>query len=210
MVITADVVMSGRFLAAEGAVLPAFQRVAIMMRARLGAFIGWASPGAVAADATFTLKNLPSAPHDLSVVGLPGNYYVKEIRYNGVASPDGLVRVAKGIPNQSVEIVLDDKAGTINGSVHDGEKPASNPVIVMVKWPFSEGDVPLSRDGLVGDKDGRFQISGLAPGEYRVMALNKIVRVTELSNQLLMRAEKVTLERGSLKDVSLKLIDLSQ
>jgi hypothetical protein len=36
------------------------------------------------------------------------------------------------------------------------------------------------------------------------------VRIPELSSQLLSRAEKVTLERGSLKDITLKLIDPSQ
>jgi Carboxypeptidase regulatory-like domain len=205
---TADV--HGRFVAVEGATLPKFQRVGIMMRGRLGALFVDSAVGAVDAEAKFTVKNLWGIPHDVSVQGLGGGYYVKEIRYNGVAMADGMVTPVPGAPAQNLEIVLDDQPATITGSVRDGDKPVSSPFIVAVKWPFTEGDVPVSGDGLKGDRDGRFQISGLAPGEYRLMAFNKIVRITELSSQLLNRAEKVTLERGSLKDVSLKLIDPSQ
>ena len=52
-------------------------------------------------------------------------------------------------------------------------------------------------------------MGGLAPGEYRVLALAQDTLIKNMSNllPLLSRAEKVTLERGSLKDVSLKIVE---
>jgi hypothetical protein len=141
---------------------------------------------------------------------LGGKYYIKEIRYNGVVMTDGLVRLTQGAPAQNLEIVLDDQPGTITGSVRDGDKPVSKPFVLVVKWPFSEGDVPISPEGLGADDQGRFRISGLAPGEYRVIGLARPVPFTQVSNQLLSRGETVTLERGGLQDLSLKLIDLSK
>jgi hypothetical protein len=58
-----------------------------------------------------------------------------------------------------------------------------------------------------GDDQGRFQISGLAPGEYRVIALTRNIMNTQVSNRLLMRAEKVILERGGSQSVSLKIVE---
>jgi hypothetical protein len=205
MVMSQTAEIHGRFIALENGTLPNFQKVGILLRGRFDS-----APGAVDTEGKFTAKNLWGIPYGVSVQGLGGGYYVKEIRYNGVVMADCMITPVSGAPAQNLEIVLDDKPATITGSVHDGDKPVSGPFIVAVKWPFTQGDIPATGDGLKGDQAGRFQVPGLAPGEYRVMALSKIVRITELSSQLLNRAEKVTLERGSLKDITLKLVDLSQ
>ena len=180
------------------------------MRARMGTLLGWAATGPADPEGKFVVKNLPWLPHDFSVMGLNGKYYIKEIRYNGVVMTDGLVRLTQGAPAQNLEIVLDDKVATITGSVRDADKAANSPFMVVVKWPYTEGDLPVSGERLLGDKDGRFRISGLAPGEYRVLGLARPVPFTQISIQLLSRGETVTLERGGLKDLSLKLIDPSK
>jgi hypothetical protein len=199
-----------RLVAAEGVTLPKFPRLGIMMRGRIDSIFIDSAVGAPDAEGKFTVQNLLGIPHDVTVQGLGGRYYVKEIRYNGVAMPDGLVTPVSGAIAQDLEIVVDDKAGTITGSVRDGDKPVSKPFVLVVKWPIQEGDPLLSAERPNGDDQGKFQISGLAPGEYRVIALTKNIVNTEVSYQLLNRAEKITLERGSLKDISLKLIDASQ
>jgi hypothetical protein len=62
----------------------------------------------------------------------------------------------------------------------------------------------------IADDQGRFQIGGLAPGDYRVFALTEDLRRrlgTEEFARLLNRAEKVTVERGSSQSVSLKIVE---
>jgi len=205
MAISPTAEIHGRFVGAEGVTLPKFQRVGIMMRGRFDSAVGAVDP-----EGKFAVRNLWGLSHDLSVQGLGGRYYVKEIRYNGVVMADGMITPVPGAPAQDLEIVLDDQPATITGTVRDGDKPVSKPFVLVVKWPFTEGDPLLSSEHPAGDAQGRFQISGLAPGEYRVIALTKNIVNTQISDQLLSRAEKVTLERGSLKDISLKRIDPSQ
>lgn len=211
LAVTSTATVNGRITAAEGSTLPMFQGVWVMMRARMGPLIAWASMVASPnSEGKFVLKNLPWIPHDVTVQGLYGKYYVKEIRYDGAVMADGLVRLTQGTSAQNLEIVLDDQPATITGTVRDGDKPVSKPFVLVVKWPFMEGDPLLNSEHLAGDDQGRFQVSGLAPGEYRVIALTRNIVNTQISDQLLGRAEKVTLERGSVKGISLKRIDPSR
>ena len=205
MAISPTAEIHGRFVGAEGVTLPKFQRVGIMMRGRFDSAVGAVDP-----EGKFAVRNLWGLSHDLSVQGLGGRYYVKEIRYNGVVMADGMITPVPGAPAQDLEIVLDDQPATITGTVRDGDKPVSKPFVLVLKWPFTAGDPLLNSEHPAADDQGRFQISGLAPGEYRVIALTKNIVNTQISDQLLSRAEKVTLERGSLKDISLKRIDPSQ
>ncbi len=192
----------GRIIAAEGVTLPKFQRMGILMRGRFDSGFG-----AVDAEGKFTLETFWGMPLDSSVRGLDGRYYVKEIRYNGLVMADGIVTPIPGAPVQNLEIVLDDQPATITGSVRDGDKPVSKPFVLVVKWPFAEGDPLLNSERPAADEQGRFQISGLAPGEYRVIALSRSIVNTQISNQLLNHAEKITLERGSVQNVSLKIVE---
>jgi hypothetical protein len=203
MALAQTVDVNGRFIPADGVTLPKSKRFSVLMRGRLGVLLVNSAIGAADADGRFTVKNLSGLWHDVSVAISDARYSVKEIRYNGVATTDGQVRLAPGSPEQDLEIVLDDQAGVITVSVRDGDKPVTDAPVIVVKWPYTEGD--MQAGNLTRDNQGRFRISGLAPGEYRVMALKK----GDIS-QLLNRAEKVTVERGTLKDISLKLIDPSQ
>jgi len=159
----------------------------------------------------FVIKGLQGDRHRVTVDGPGGNYYVKEIRANGLAAIDGLITLAPGAPAQ-LEIVIDDKSASITGLVTDGGKAAGEAVVAVVKWPVPAGDNLLSllrsvRGG--ADDQGRFRIDGLQPGEYRILALPRDA-MNRLSPEsfvsLLNRGEKVTVERGSSQSVSLKIV----
>ncbi len=150
---------------------------------------------------------MPCLPAPLQNGGLSKGFYVKEIRANGVAITDGMITTCAG---SKVEIVLDDKVATLAVSVTDGDKPVSQPTIVVQKWPQSllnQGGLPTK-----GDNAGFLQVGGLAPGEYRVMAV-RLVSLPDGNNpeaviqHLWDRASKITLEPGETKSISLKVID---
>jgi len=123
-----------------------------------------------------------------------------------------------GAPTK-VDIVIDDQPAVLTGSVTDGDKPISHSLVILMKWPISS---PVSsiesfelyvRGAIDTDEQGQFRLDGLAPGEYRVLALPEMslgprTNVTpDLLTRMLSRAEKVTLERGASKSISLKLTD---
>ena len=62
--------INGRIIAAEGVALPKFQEDSIMMRARLGNLLGWASVGSADSQGKFVMKGLPLLPHDVNGHGI--------------------------------------------------------------------------------------------------------------------------------------------
>ena len=126
------------------------------------------------------------------------------------AHPEGLPG-ALGL----LDVLIDDQPATISGSVAERDRVTGRVMIVALKWPLAPD---ASVQALLGvripaDEQGRFQIGGLAPGEYRVAALTEeiMIGIIGMGPDTLIRvlgnAEKVTLERGSSQSLSLKLAD---
>jgi len=108
--------------------------------------------------------------------------------------------------------VLDDKAASVSGVVTAGDKPVEDAAIMVVKWPMPTDVFSLFLISARGatDEQGRFRVLGLTPGEYRILAMPReaIVRLgPEAMTPLLERAEKLTLEGGSAKNISLKIVE---
>lgn len=112
LTLTQGAEISGRILPAEGVTLPKLDNVVILTRVGSRTLLAWTG-GSPDSEGKFVL-NLPWLRHDLSVQGLNGRYYVKEIRYNGVAIADGMVTPLQSAPAQNLEIVLDVRPATIS------------------------------------------------------------------------------------------------
>src|SRR4029077_14900913 len=112
----------------------------------------------------------------------------------------------RGAP-QRVDLVLEDQAPSVSGIVMDGDKPLGDAKIQIVKWPAATTNV----SGTVTGPDGRFQISSLEPGDYRIFALspNFVLRVTTPGalTRPLSIGESITLHRSENKSITLKSTD---
>jgi hypothetical protein len=196
--------VTGTFVAAhDGMSMTALNRAAVRLNAdRLSGppptvFMVHSSAG------TFSFKGI-RGPQHVVVEGLPKPYYASEIRCDGVVARDGII--APG-PGSHVEVVIDDQPATLTGSVTDAGKPYAQPRIYV--RPLSDAASPLTG---TGDAEGRFQMTGLPPGEYRVLAaptgpIPDGAPEWTISPQLWQRAQKVTLEKGKQKEIELKLTD---
>jgi len=204
--------VDGRIVVADGASKPPLEKLRIRMM--LTGDIQFAveqktvSPDS---EGRFRLVNRPAARARITVLDLPPNFDVKEIRYNGSAISDNIVPINGYAMAHSVEIVVDDKPASITGAVVDGDKPVGQAHIVLVRWPVSREDVYLSAKNVDGDGEGRFQFAGLAPGEYRILAvapenLGKLDQ-PRILERLLSGAERVTLTGGGSQNLTLKLTD---
>ncbi len=82
-------------------------------------------------------------------------------------------------------------------------------MVFVAKWPSLE----TTPRPVTGDNGGNFQITGLEPGEYRVLAVpsTPLPDGQQISSPMLTKlwssAEKVTVERGGSQNVMLKLSD---
>ena len=201
--------ITGRLVAAEGAALPGKTTVVVTPVLRGWGFVTLVSDQ----GGTFHIRSLPGDPSRVSVNDLGEMFYVKEIRYNGLAVADGFFMPVAG--PAILEIVIDDKAATIRGSVTERDKVAGRIMILAVKWPLSPGGSSLpmllgTSTNTPADDQGKFQIGGLAPGEYRVFGVTEDIALRMKPDSLVRlvnRAEKVTLERGSSQSISLKIVE---
>jgi protocatechuate 3,4-dioxygenase beta subunit len=203
-----DVDVYGRVRAAEGAILPPLDTLKIGLKPVLdvGGLSRGPAPSPVS-DARFLFKNVAWPRHQVIVNGMTNQYYVQEIRADGRVAADGVVTPIQG---SQLEIVIDDKPAVLTGSVTEDDKPVHQPIVYLTKWPISSLN-PIVKT--TGDNEGRFQITGLAPGEYRVLALlsapiaDGLDLTKDIVPRLWSRADKLTLARGRSQSLTLKLAD---
>ena len=209
MTMSAGADIIGRLVAADGAVLPGKTTLVVTPVLR-----GWGFTTLVSdASGTFQIHSLPGDPSQVSARDMGNKYYVKEVRYNGLPVTDGVFTPVSGPAN--LEIVIDDKAATISGSVAERAKVAGPIMIVALKWPLAPNSSSVSmllRKSIntPADEQGNFQINGLAPGEYRVFGVTETTAMRlepDILIRLVERAEKVTLERSGSQSISLKIVE---
>ncbi|MEP7352883.1 MAG: carboxypeptidase-like regulatory domain-containing protein [Acidobacteriota bacterium] len=211
MAMTASSDVVGRVVAAEGAMLPDLKTLMI-----------GAGSVSVPVDAKGQFKITVPWQQELIRVfftaAAGSNLYVQQVRQNGQPAVDGVLKLA-GAPTQ-VEIVIDDKGGTVAGTILDGDKPTDKAQVVMVKWPLAPA---MSNGGVAGryqpifngERPGEtFQITGLAPGEYRIMALPRegLSNISEpgILERAAAKGQKVVVDRGGAQNISVKMIDYSK
>jgi hypothetical protein len=148
----------------------------------------------------------------VDVSGIKAGNYVKEIRYNGMAT-DGLIPLEKSSLTHSLTIILDDKPAALGGAVMDGDKPVNKPFVVLKKWPPPAGLIfNVGTLTATGDNKGKFRFSDLPPGEYRMVALQSmdeyIDRGPDVLERAMAAASKIELGPRASQNVTLELIKL--
>jgi hypothetical protein len=201
--------INGRVVAAKGAAPPPLDKIKVSTRS----LANGPAPASLDAEGKFVLTNLKFPSHKIVVAGLTKDFYVMEIRLGGKSVPDDTVTLTPGAANQ-LEIVIDDKPGVISGTVADGGNPAAGAEVMLYPKVLPAG-LPISLDTVRTDAQGRFQIAGLTPGEYRIVAwrLPAVRRpggYGDILPQLADQAETIRVERGGTSTVSLKLTDPSR
>ena len=205
--------LDGTFTAADGAAAPDFSKVNVTLRANgmvpLADLLSPAKPDSAGA---FRFIGVPAVNQKVTVSGLRTGDYVKEVRYNGIPTEGGVLPLEKGAMSQSLTIVVDDKAATITGVVKDGDRLVSQPFVLLASWPLpaNQSFEPTARAG--GDAKGAFQMTGLAPGEYRILALPSLeeymFRAPGVLEHALATAEKVDLGPRGSRNFTLELTRL--
>ena len=203
--------MDGRLVLADGVSQVPFDQIQI--RARPLDSVPYAdefSMLSLDAKGRFHAANMPSGRLQVSLNNNRG-YIIKEVRYNGSIVADNIVTLNPSSAGQSLEIVVDDQPATINGVVNESDRPVRGPWVVLSKWPMSADLSSSPPQTAAGDDDGKFQFTGLPPGEYRAIAVSLANRdkldEPEILQRGLSSAEKVTLSRGGLQTLALKLTD---
>jgi hypothetical protein len=123
--------------------------------------------------AEFKLR-LPGDEFKLDVAPLPPGCYLKEAGWSGVRVRNRPVRIARGLPAGTLEIVIGCDSGSIGARVTDRDgNPVSN--IHLYAMPAAaDSAAAMAEDLLTGEVDkGWGTVSGVVPpGKYLVLACN--------------------------------------
>jgi hypothetical protein len=202
--------LEGRIIAADGVGPLPLDKLAIFVDP-IDFMLSSGPPVHADQQGAFHIVNAALGRQQLSLVNL-GNFYIKEVRYNGLPASEHRF-VVDGSAGR-LEVVLDDKPAAIGGVVEDDGNAVAKPYLVLTSWPMSSDGMFSSVKNVTGDENGKFRFGGLPPGEYRVVAVpqgsrEKLDEPGVLS-RLFSGAESVTLGPGGSQDLHLKVVDPSR
>jgi hypothetical protein len=210
------VIIDGRVVPVEGASKPALDKMRILADPIAGA--AYSDEGYTVPDkeGAFRFDNARAPEYRVSISGMPESHYIKEIRYNGIRVRGNTqrlhLRLDPSAMGHSLEIVVDDKPASLIGSVTDRDRAVSVPYVVLIPWPQSSPEALWPVLEATGDEDGKFQFRGLAPGDYRILAVSPAVqeKLSEpnILNRLLVNAKTITLGASAFQTVPLELTEI--
>lgn len=200
------VAVDGALVVEAGARLPDFTKVKVS----LGPvdFSGYPDdppPAVLGADGKFRIADVRAIGQIVRIPGLGPGHYVKELRHNGIPLSGDIVPLDDGALTHALTIVAGDNPGTISGAVVSRDQAVSRPFVFARKWPPAKDHVESGWTLVHADDTGKFQINGLAPGEYRLLA----VRALGVPNSAVQRAmtagKTIEIETNGFLNLTLEL-----
>lgn len=160
-------------------------------------------------DGSFEIKDVPGANYQLAVGARSEkfrDYYMKSALMGGQEVAD--TGFAAG-PGTVLDVLVSAKGAGIEGTVVDGEgKPVPNAAVVTVPSTGKLGR-PDAYQSAMSDESGHFAMRGMNPGSFLVLAFEEMrenYRSPEFAKKYEGKGQKVELEEGGKKSVTVKLI----
>ena len=130
--------------------------------------------GNVGADGTFRIRGIMTGRHYLTIEGLPKGSAVVGIWAHGRDMLLQPIELHDGEQLHNVRLLLSDLVTDVSGVIRDAKgRPAADALVLAMPagaaaWSTVDARFQATR----ADADGRYRISGLPPGAYRVAALS--------------------------------------
>ncbi|MDP9206667.1 MAG: carboxypeptidase-like regulatory domain-containing protein [Gemmatimonadota bacterium] len=161
-------------------------------------------------DGTFEIHGLVPGKFRVNVAGQPGGSYVKYIHFGGLDVTHDDLDLTSG-SGGALEVLFSPKAADLSGFARNENGDAVPNASVTLWTPGrtanSAPDAPRVANT---DQNGSFQLSNLAPGEYRIAAWEDIepglAQNPEFRALFESKAAKVTLQESAHATVEIKLI----
>ena len=159
-------------------------------------------------DWTFKLEGASREPFTLRITGL-ADTYIKSVRLDSQDVTLTGVDLSSAATGSKLEIILGEKAGSVDGTVKEGEKAAVGRPVTILPDPAQPMQPYLIKTATT-DADGKFHVAGLAPGKYRVYAWTEIMADNYTDTEFMRRFQndggRIEVKEGSAEQVTLPLI----
>jgi carboxypeptidase family protein len=209
--------VSGRIVvdpAAAQALRPSSMRI-MLSPAQIGIpMIGMVGPAAVNDDLTFEAKARPGKMRVNLANPMPG-WAIRSVRYRGTDVIDSGIELRANENVSDVEVELTNRLTDLSGLVTTAKGEALKDYTVVVfpqdrdKWTANSRYLRTARP----DQDGRYKVSGLPPGEYRVIALDYLDQndwnTPEFLDGIRSRATAFSINEGETKSLDLHITTTS-
>jgi hypothetical protein len=176
---------------------------------RFGRSDSTAAPGK---DGAFRIPDLFPARYLVRVEQMPETAYIKSIALDGAAVENGVVDLSHGVKGSRLKIAVGLNGGQLSGKVldHDGE-PLVSPMATLLVWK----DTKQSEPDNPRISQGRYDLKGLRPGKYRILAVDAaewldaagITDSKEFVKTLQAAAEEIEIKEGDRIVKDFKVVD---
>ena len=125
-------------------------------------------PGPAALDETgaFSLKRVPAGRYRVFIQS--GALYVKSMRLGGQQIEGSVLDLSNGSGGADLSVLVSSKVGSITGAVLDAHGEVAGTRVVLVP---DGSETPQSRRYANAGQDGTYQFNNLAPGAYKLVAV---------------------------------------
>jgi hypothetical protein len=169
-------------------------------------------------DGTFQFKNVPEGTYRpiASLYGPDANAFLKAARY-GTSSITAAGFAVQPGTDASLELTMSSRVAQINGVVVDANSlPAAGSTVVLIPDP-PHRDTHEKYKSTTTDQNGRFNLTGLSPGDYKLFSWDSAEESDEedpaewLDPDWLKpyetKGESIHLDEADRKSVNLTLIE---
>jgi protocatechuate 3,4-dioxygenase beta subunit len=163
----------------------------------------------VAPNGTFFLKELPEGTYQLTTFGQTADCYLKTIRFAGMEVSDDEFNVIRGT-QATLEVTISSRGARVQGSVTDQDGlPAVGVWVVLVPGAAHASEFRLYKQ-INTDQYGRFDLRGIAPGDYTLYSWEHVDRNAWQDPDFLKEFESqglsVSLQEGDLRSATIVAI----
>jgi hypothetical protein len=140
----------------------------------------------VSSDGSFELKRLPAAEYVLSVQSLAPDHYVESARLDNEDILHHSFRITSH--TSRLEIMVNAPGGEIAGQLSNERGDRLNVAATIVVVPVQRSDNPLNSFKVTRSNDrGEFDLSGIRPGQYHVLAFEPVAASPAYYNEDFLR-----------------------
>lgn len=144
-----------------------------MMAKEMGGFMPGGGGARVKDDGTFVIRGIFPDNYRVSVFAGGQQFYLKTVMAGQQEAKNGEISVVEGAP-PVLSLVVSSAAGQVNGSVvNDKKEPAQGSTVVLIPSADRREQAQLFKSVTV-DQYGKFSMSGIAPGDYKLLAWENI------------------------------------
>ncbi len=144
-----------------------FAGVRVLFEPREDTEIGTGSTS-VKSDGTFVLKNVAEDVYDISLTGIPEDFYLKAARSGSDDVLEGGFDFSRS-QVAALELLVSTRGGRIDGTVRKEQEAIAGAVVVLVPDPPRRSQAYFYKTAST-DQYGQFTMRGVAPGDYKLFA----------------------------------------